>query len=207
MVQIAALRLGSAGLLGAIPPRSVARAARQSLSVWPIRRADARFQAGLSRNRAPRPRLDNFNGISGRTLRPPGGIEIMLTKRITPITHLFTDDGRIPTIRSCRSSFIAAAIISLATRTREQVIEKVFTRNGWGDMWRNGIFPYVHYHSMIHEVWRSPAAGHGPLRRRPGRGVAIAAGDVVICRPAPATNARRRRGTRGDRRLSDKRQI
>ena len=31
------------------------------------------------------------------------------------------------------------------------MIEKTFRDNGWGDMWRNGIFPYVHYHSMIHE--------------------------------------------------------
>lgn len=32
------------------------------------------------------------------------------------------------------------------------VIEKVFNVNGWGEAWRNGIYDYVHYHSMIHEV-------------------------------------------------------
>jgi uncharacterized protein YjlB len=32
-------------------------------------------------------------------------------------------------------------------------IEKIFEKNGWGHgMWRNGIFPFVHYHSQIHEV-------------------------------------------------------
>jgi hypothetical protein len=34
----------------------------------------------------------------------------------------------------------------------ERTIESTFGANGWGDMWRNGIFPYVHYHSMIHEA-------------------------------------------------------
>src|SRR4029077_7957895 len=32
-------------------------------------------------------------------------------------------------------------------------IEKMFKSNGWGHgLWRDGIFPFVHYHSMIHEA-------------------------------------------------------
>ena len=32
------------------------------------------------------------------------------------------------------------------------VFEDLFERNGWGDMWRDGIYDWVHYHSRTHEV-------------------------------------------------------
>lgn len=32
------------------------------------------------------------------------------------------------------------------------VLEKIFNVHGWGDAWRNGIYDFVHYHSMIHEA-------------------------------------------------------
>ena len=32
------------------------------------------------------------------------------------------------------------------------ILEKMFNINAWGEAWRNGIYDYVHYHSMIHEV-------------------------------------------------------
>ena len=76
----------------------------------------------------------------------------------------------------------------------EEVIEKTFAANGWGDMWRNGIYPYVHYHSMIHEamgIARGRAKvrfggdnGAGDRRSRPATSSS--------CRPAPAINACRR---------------
>ena len=32
------------------------------------------------------------------------------------------------------------------------VFEDLFESNGWGDMWRDGIYDWVHYHSRTHEV-------------------------------------------------------
>jgi uncharacterized protein YjlB len=33
-----------------------------------------------------------------------------------------------------------------------QTIEKVFAKNNWGGMWRNGIYSFHHYHSTAHEA-------------------------------------------------------
>jgi len=32
------------------------------------------------------------------------------------------------------------------------VIEKAFLKNGWKNSWRNGLYPFHHYHSTAHEV-------------------------------------------------------
>ena len=48
-------------------------------------------------------------------------------------------------------------------------------------MWRNGIYPYVHYHSMIHEAM-GMARGRAKVRfgGENGQEIEIVAGDVVI---------------------------
>ena len=63
----------------------------------------------------------------------------------------------------------------------EKMIEKTFGANGWGDMWRNGIFPYPHYHSMIHEVM-GVARGRATVRfgGENGEEIEITPGDVVV---------------------------
>jgi len=73
------------------------------------------------------------------------------------------------------------AIDHYGTPDPERLIEKTFAANGWGDMWRNGIFPYVHYHSMIHEAL-GVARGRAKVRfgGDSGREIEIAAGDVAI---------------------------
>lgn len=52
---------------------------------------------------------------------------------------------------------------------------------GWGDLWRDGIYPYVHYHSRIHEV---PAVASGSASVRiggnRGRTLKIRSGDVLV---------------------------
>lgn len=48
-------------------------------------------------------------------------------------------------------------------------MEKVFNVNGWGDAWRNGIYDFVHYHSMTHEVLGvAQGLGHATARRQQG---------------------------------------
>jgi uncharacterized protein YjlB len=94
---------------------------------------------------------------------------------------MFADDGSIP--NNPRLPFLVyRGVIDLAgTPNPEEVIEKVFARNGWGDRWRNGVYPYVHYHSMIHEAM-GIARGRARVRfgGEQGREIEIAGGDVVV---------------------------
>ena len=71
---------------------------------------------------------------------------------VTPQALMFSDDGSIPNNPHLPFLHYRKGIDLSGTAYPEEVIEQVFARNGWGDMWRNGIYPYVHYHSMIHEV-------------------------------------------------------
>ena len=103
------------------------------------------------------------------------------TKTIEPTTMMFTDDGSVP--NNARLPFVLyrGAIDLSGTPDPEEVVEQVFKENRWGDMWRNGIFPYVHYHSMIHEGL-GVARGRAKVRFGGAKGqeVDLSQGDVVV---------------------------
>lgn len=105
----------------------------------------------------------------------------MLTKPSAPETFMFADDGSIP--NNARLPFVVyrSAFDLIGTPDPETVIETVFRGNGWGDMWRNGVYPYVHYHSMIHEGM-GIARGRARVRFGGNRGleVELAQGDVAL---------------------------
>ena len=107
----------------------------------------------------------------------------MLTasKPTAPITHTFADDGRIPNNPTLPLILYRGGIDLTGSPDPEKLIEKTFAANGWGDMWRNGVYPYVHYHSMIHEAM-GVARGRAKVRfgGEKGREIDIVAGDVVI---------------------------
>jgi uncharacterized protein YjlB len=102
-------------------------------------------------------------------------------KRPAPVTATFADDGMIPNNPTLPLVLHRGAIDLYGTPDPERLIEKTFAANGWGDMWRNGIFPSVHYHSMIHEAL-GVARGRAKVRfgGDNGREIEIAAGDVAI---------------------------
>ena len=97
-----------------------------------------------------------------------------------PITHTFVDDGRIPN-NPWPLVLYRGAIDLSGSPDPERVIEKTFAANGWRDMWRNGVYPYVHYHSMIHEAM-AVARGHATVRfgGDNGQAIDITPGDVVV---------------------------
>ena len=65
-------------------------------------------------------------------------------------TVLFADDGDIPNSRY--PLIVYAGAIDPAAGDPAVAFETRFAANGWGNGWRNGIFPFHHYHSTAHEV-------------------------------------------------------
>ena len=96
-----------------------------------------------------------------------------------PLSFDFADDGLVPNSRMPLLVYrhaIAAGRDDLAN-----AIEHLFGGNGWGAMWRNGIYDYLHYHATVHEAL-GVARGNAMVRfgGDNGTGLAIAAGDIAI---------------------------
>ena len=102
-------------------------------------------------------------------------------KRPAAITHMFADDGSIPNNPALPLVLYRGGIDLGGATDPETAIEQIFAANGWGDMWRNGIYPFVHYHSMIHEAL-GIARGRATVRFGGDKGqeIEVAAGDVAI---------------------------
>jgi hypothetical protein len=110
---------------------------------------------------------------------------------IEPEAILFADDGFVPNNQRLPFVIYRGAIDLIGVVDPEEAIEKVFRRNGWGDMWRNGIYPYIHYHSMIStKAWASPAARrvYASAATRARRSSSPRA-TSRCCRPAPGISA------------------
>ena len=98
---------------------------------------------------------------------------------IEPLTIVFADDGLVP--NNPMPLLVYKQAIDVDNGHPEKTIEGLFGANGWGEMWRNGIYPYPHYHSMIHEAM-GIARGQATVRfgGEKGREIEIMPGDVVI---------------------------
>ena len=103
----------------------------------------------------------------------------VVSDNIEPLTFVFKDDGLVP--NNPMPFLIYKGAIEFGSREPERVIETIFAGNGWGDMWRNGIYPYVHYHSRTHEAM-GLARGRAKVRfgGQGGREVDLFAGDVCV---------------------------
>lgn len=67
------------------------------------------------------------------------------------IAHRLESDGEIPNNPACALLAYPGAV-DLPDGDPASAFEALFEANGWTGGWRNGIFPFHHYHSNAHEV-------------------------------------------------------
>lgn len=105
----------------------------------------------------------------------------VLTRSSEPLALMFADDGSIPNNPRLPLLVYRGAIDLTGTPDPERIVERAFADHGWGDMWRNGIYPYVHYHSMIHEAL-AVARGRAKVRfgGAAGEVLDLVGGDVAV---------------------------
>ena len=94
-------------------------------------------------------------------------------------SHVFADDGDVPNNRF--GLIVYAGAIDPAAGDPAVAFETLFHGNGWGGGWRNGIFPFHHYHSTAHEVL-GIAKGAAEVRfgGENGETFQVSAGDAVL---------------------------
>ncbi|MGN6309677.1 MAG: hypothetical protein ACTHNN_08990 [Xanthobacteraceae bacterium] len=98
---------------------------------------------------------------------------------VEPQTFVFDDDGLVPNNRLPVLRYRLA--VDVTGKEPERIFENLFAANGWGGLWRNGIFDYLHYHATVHEAL-GIARGHAKVRLGGDRGATLelVAGDAVI---------------------------
>jgi uncharacterized protein YjlB len=103
-----------------------------------------------------------------------GGHEIVKSSTFT-----FDDDGDVP--NNPLPLIVYHDALDAGAGDAAAGFEAMFRRNGWGGSWRNGIYPFHHYHSNAHEVL-GIAAGTAEVRfgGEHGRTLTVRAGDAVL---------------------------
>ena len=96
-----------------------------------------------------------------------------------PLAIHFSDDGLVP--NNPMPFLVYRGVVEFGNDHPEKTIEGLFSANGWGQMWRNGIFDYLHYHATVHEAL-GVANGNAMVRFGGDHGetLELASGDVAI---------------------------
>ena len=98
-----------------------------------------------------------------------------------PIEYRFADDGRIPNNPRLPLRVYQRAVDPEGEGDLAEAFERLFAACGWVPAWRDGIYPFPHFHSTAHEVL-GIAAGRLRVRLGGDRGVVVelGPGDAVV---------------------------
>ncbi|RYE29478.1 MAG: cupin domain-containing protein [Sphingobacteriaceae bacterium] len=105
--------------------------------------------------------------------------KVMAENLINLETHLFKDDGTIP--NSKYPLLIYKKAFTERSSAGANWLEKHFAQNNWTNSWRNGVYPFHHYHSTSHEVL-GVYSGSALLflGGEKGAKVKVEAGDIIV---------------------------
>lgn len=110
-------------------------------------------------------------------------------------SYLLADDGLIPNHPDL-SLLVYTGALNVGSPDPAAVAEATFRRNRWGESWRNGIYPFHHYHSTAHEVLALVRGGATvQLGGEKGVTLTVHAGDVLLL---PAGTGHKRLDASGD---------
>lgn len=91
-------------------------------------------------------------------------------------TYRFEDDGTIP-----NSALPVLVYHDVAGARDAAACERLFAQHGWTGAWRDGIYPFHHFHSTAHEVLGVVGGSARVILGGPaGRHLEVGRGDVVV---------------------------
>ncbi len=104
--------------------------------------------------------------------------------------YRFKDDGETPNNPFFPLIYYRSAVVLDPAYDPAAIFEVLFKEYGWVDQWRDGIYPYLHFHTETHEVL-GIARGTASVQfgGKKGRIVALKAGDAAVL---PAGTGHRR---------------
>lgn len=107
-------------------------------------------------------------------------VQLKCTEMIKPKTYLFEDDGVIPNNPLLPLLYYPKAI-ELNKTNPAKIFEVLFVSNEWNGTWRNGIYPFPHYHAEAHEVL-GIYSGTAKIQLGGSKGIIteVESGDVIV---------------------------
>jgi uncharacterized protein YjlB len=110
------------------------------------------------------------------------------------IAHLLAPSGGIPNHPSW-PLLVYPAAVAIAGPDPAAAFEALFDRNGWPAAWRNGVFPFHHFHTTAHEAL-GVYSGEVTVQFGGDAGVTVTGrpGDVIVL---PAGTGHKKLSSRG----------
>jgi uncharacterized protein YjlB len=113
---------------------------------------------------------------------------------VEPEQFVFKDDGTYP--NSKMPLLVYRQAVKAGEKDPAAIFEQHFAENDWTNSWRDGVYPFAHYHSTSHEVL-GIYRGNAKLRLggKSGKEFEVRTGDVIVI---PAGVAHQNLGSSSD---------